>query len=187
MDSFYILDQQDIHLDDFPCGAGFILDIGAGGEGIIGRLKGAQVVGIDRHPGELMGTSNDSLKVVMDATDLKFLDNSFETATVFYGFMYMPWESVEKTLSEIHRVLRPGGQLLIWDAVVQPPAGTDKKAFLAHVSVTFPDGSIVHTGYGAHLRTQAPEDFTSKCRPLFDVQDLTINGSGLFMRCLRKQ
>ncbi|MDH5201498.1 MAG: hypothetical protein OEW93_11465, partial [Candidatus Bathyarchaeota archaeon] len=49
---------------------GFILDIGGGGEGIIGKLNGRQVVSIDLSAGELEETDNESLKIVMDATDL---------------------------------------------------------------------------------------------------------------------
>ena len=49
---------------------GFILDIGGGGEGIISRLNGRQVVAIDPSSSELEETKNEGLKVVMDATDL---------------------------------------------------------------------------------------------------------------------
>jgi hypothetical protein len=48
---------------------GFILDIGGGGEGIIGKLNGTQVVAIDTSERELAETKNEALKVVMDATD----------------------------------------------------------------------------------------------------------------------
>src|SRR5512136_2785483 len=52
---------------------GFILDVGGGGEGIIGKLNGKQVVSIDTSEEELEETKNESLKIVMDATDLKFI------------------------------------------------------------------------------------------------------------------
>jgi len=51
---------------------GLILDVGGGGEGIIGKLNGKQVVAIDTRERELMETRNEALKVVMDAADLKF-------------------------------------------------------------------------------------------------------------------
>jgi ubiquinone/menaquinone biosynthesis C-methylase UbiE len=187
MDRFYALTPQDIKLEDFECNPGFILDIGAGGEGIIGLLKGSQVIGIDRNERELRETSNDSLKIVMDATDLKFLDNTFDTVTIFYALMYMPWDIVERVLSEVFRVLRPGGQLLIWDAVVQPPMSTEKEFFLASVNVTFPDGKTVKTGYGSHLRSQSVKDFGHRCSPSFEVQESGEQGSGLFLRCIKPQ
>ena len=43
------------------------LDIGGGGEGIIGKLYGANVVAIDTRADELYETSNDALKIEMDA------------------------------------------------------------------------------------------------------------------------
>ncbi|TFF89622.1 MAG: methyltransferase domain-containing protein, partial [Promethearchaeota archaeon] len=63
---------------------GRILDIGGGGEGVIGQLKGAQVVAIDLRADELMEAADgDYLKVIMDAKQLKFLDDYFDTITAF--------------------------------------------------------------------------------------------------------
>ena len=45
-DQVYMIEAQHVSVADFPA-EGFILDIGGGGEGIIGQLKGAQVVAID--------------------------------------------------------------------------------------------------------------------------------------------
>jgi len=60
---------------------GLILDVGGGGEEIISRLNGKQVIAIDTRERELMETRNEALKVVMDAADLKFLPKSFEVCT----------------------------------------------------------------------------------------------------------
>jgi hypothetical protein len=46
---------------------GWILDIGGGGEGIVGQLNGRQVVAIDTSQEALEETQNDVLKAVMDA------------------------------------------------------------------------------------------------------------------------
>jgi len=40
---------------------GFILEIGGGGEGIIGGLKGKQVIAIDRNEEKLEETKNEAL------------------------------------------------------------------------------------------------------------------------------
>ena len=81
-------ERQVVVLDDFVAD-GFVLDIGGGGEGIIGQLKPAQVVAIDLSSRELLGAPAGPLKIVMDATDLKFLDETFSTATSFFTLMYM--------------------------------------------------------------------------------------------------
>lgn len=75
-----IFEMQDIVVEDFSTD-GLILDIGGGGEGIIGRMKTTRDVAIDISRGELANAPVGPLKVVMDATDLKFLDGSFPTAT----------------------------------------------------------------------------------------------------------
>ena len=51
-DRFFYLDQKTVILNDFNA-QGYILDIGGGGEGVIGELKGDQVVAIDISKREL--------------------------------------------------------------------------------------------------------------------------------------
>ena len=46
-----------------------------------------------------------------DSEQLRFADNSFDAATVAFGVRN--FEDLEKGLSEMRRVLRPGGQLLV--------------------------------------------------------------------------
>ena len=58
----------------------------------------------------------------MDATDLKFLDNSFPTVTAYDSLMFMKPDIHEKVFAEVFRVLQPGGTWLVWDSVV--PAAT---------------------------------------------------------------
>jgi GNAT superfamily N-acetyltransferase len=101
---------------------GLVLDVAGGGEGIIGRALGRQVVSIDISRSELEEVSNEALKLVMDAADMSFLDSSFTDATCFFGLMYMPAQLRPRVLAEIFRVLAPGGCLRIWDAEI--PAAT---------------------------------------------------------------
>ena len=99
--------------------ADLILDIGGGGEGIIGRLMGKQVIAIDPSRRELEEAAPGPLKIVMDAADLQFLDESFNTVTAFYTLMYIKdMETQRKVFSEVYRVLSTGGRYLIWDAIV---------------------------------------------------------------------
>ncbi|UCD06465.1 MAG: methyltransferase domain-containing protein, partial [candidate division WOR-3 bacterium] len=87
-EEYYAIAKQKIEMTPIETD-GYILDIGGGGEGIIGRLNGKQVVAIDTRFDELQETKNDSLKIVMDATDLKFLPSTFDAATSFFSLMYI--------------------------------------------------------------------------------------------------
>jgi ubiquinone/menaquinone biosynthesis C-methylase UbiE len=161
MSEVYQLPHQEVSLSDFPPGEEWILDIGGGGEGIIGRIKGRQVVAIDKRKPELEGTTSDALKLVMDAKELQFLENSFGTVTIFFTLMYMPLEDLDTIFSEIARVLKPGGELLMWDVKVEIPPDLDPKIkyFMVPLTVTFPDGTTNETGYGAYIRNQNLDSF----------------------------
>jgi len=150
----YVAEQQTVELQPLQA-EGLILDIGGGGEGIIGKLHGSQVVAIDKNLRELEETQNDALKIVMDATDLKFLDATFNTATAFYTLMYIPNNDLPRVLSETHRVLRPGGRLHVWDAII-PAAAEDKLYFCLPLRVVLPNETI-ETGYGVKLKEQTPQ------------------------------
>ncbi len=142
--------RLEVVVPDFPA-QGLILDIGGGGEGVIGQLKGSQVVAIDLSKRELLEAPGDPLlQIVMDARDLKFLDGTFPTATVFFTFMYIDPADHAKVFGELQRVLAPGGRLLIWDATF--PGKTDPRqtrvSFPLHV--TLPEKEI-NTGYGVRF------------------------------------
>lgn len=125
-----------------------ILDIGGGGEGIIGKLYGNNVVSIDLRKEELIECDNESLKIVMDAKELQFLDNTFDTVTSFYTMMYMTRATQDKAISEVYRVLKPGGLFEIWDAQIPKYDGTIKDIFVSNLNINMPGREPICTGYG---------------------------------------
>lgn len=180
--SFAILE---VAVPDFPAG-GLILDIGGGGEGVIGQLKGKQVVAIDLIKRELEDAPGEPLiKIVMDARDLKFLDETFATTTVFFTFMYIEPADHEKVLQEIHRVLKPGGRVLIWD-VTFPAGKTDERLYaLLHIKLPAKE---INTGYGARfVEGQGSDHFIDLGKKIgFDVASRKDDGGWFFVE-LKKQ
>ena len=124
--------------------SGTILDIGGGGEGIMGRIYGEQVTAIDICPEELDEAPATCHKLVMDATDMTFPDGSFDHVTSFYTLMYMTEEQQRAALREAYRVLNPGGMLHVWDAAFPAPY---PEPYLAELSIDAA-GTPVHTTYG---------------------------------------
>lgn len=140
-------DRQEVAVASFPAD-GLILDIGGGGEGVIAQLKGQQVVAIDPIARELKEASGQPLlQIVMDATDLKFLDASFSTITSFFTLMYIPLDIQEKVFQEAARVLRPGGKMRIWDVEIPAKPDPVHKVVVYRFLFKLP-GFDVSTGYG---------------------------------------
>jgi len=141
------IELQKIDLTDVEL-KGRILDIGGGGEAIIGLLKGELVVAIDRRKAELENApSGDHLNIIMDAKDLQFLDESFDTVTAFFTLMYVPLENHLKIIQEIHRVLKKGGEFVIWDFPIPKRATQDKDFYGLYLEVKIRESEI-STGYG---------------------------------------
>lgn len=137
-------------------GNSLILDVGGGGEGIISKLYGRNVVAIDRILRELEETTNDAIKIVMDACDMKFIGNTFDVTTIFFTLMYMKREEQEKAISEVFRVLKPGGILDIWDVNIPIYDGGKKDLYVVRLNVNLPD-EIISTGYGRFLNDRGQQ------------------------------
>ena len=142
----HLFERQDFVVADFQA-AGYILDIGGGGEGIIGQMKPTQVVAVDLSRRELEEAPAGPLKIVMDASDLKFLDASFDTATAFFSLMYMRPEVQQRVFVEVFRVLTRGGRWIIWDAVIPRALENDTRGPVFRFRFQLPD-KVVQTGYG---------------------------------------
>ncbi len=107
-----VIDLRGIHLQ------GSILDIGGGGDGVISCHSGVRVVAIDKRWDELVESPDIGLKIVMDACELGFMDNCFDNVSFFYTLMYMGEGELSTALEEAYRVLKPGGRLYAWDAIM---------------------------------------------------------------------
>jgi SAM-dependent methyltransferase len=148
-DLLFFFEKRRVVVESFES-SGFILDIGGGGEGIIGILKGDRVVAIDLRPEELAHAPLGPLKIIMDARDLQLLDGAFGTTTVFFSLMYLKSRAdYERVFSEVFRVLETGGRFLIWDVSVPVRSDEDKDIYAQRLTVVVGDREI-ETGYGQH-------------------------------------
>ena len=141
--------------------SGRILDIGGGGEGVIGRVYGPQVTAVDISAEELAEAPEGFEKLVMDAKSMSFPDNSFDHVTAFYSFLFIPKPEHEQVVSEIARVLRPGGTLHVWDCEVR---SAYPEPFTVDLDVDA-DGEQIHATYGVMERdcVQSAERLIALC------------------------
>lgn len=139
---------------------GLILDIGGGGEGIIGRLKGDRVISIDLQREELEEAPPGPLKLVMDARAMAFLDESFETATAFFALMFVKSHDLNSVFREAFRILKPGGHFRVWDAMIPPRGNNPQEVFVIRLNISLPDAHV-QTGFGVRWagREQSPAHF----------------------------
>ena len=163
---------------------GSVLDIGGGGEGIVGRIYGPQVTAIDNRQEELDEAPEGPLKLLMDATCLNFSDGCFDHVTSFFTLMYLSAEEQVLAVREAFRVLKSGGRLHIWDAVIESayPA-----PFLVELNIDAA-GETVHTTYGI-IKTDAAQNMESIVLLCESCGFTFINGQkydGVFSICFEK-
>jgi SAM-dependent methyltransferase len=154
-EQIYTFERQHVIVEDFEAD-GYILAVGGGGEGIMGQLKGPQVIAIDIRKRELDEAPPGSLKIVMDARDMKFVDESFATAAIFFTMMYVDGADHRKVLEEVRRVLTPGGRVLMWDTVFGVRPSEETVAGRVPLTIKLPDREV-RTGYGVRWPSE-PHD-----------------------------
>jgi ubiquinone/menaquinone biosynthesis C-methylase UbiE len=136
-------------LDILTAEDGRLLDIGCGtgrfAARVLKRFPHTQVCGLDLSDGMLrrgLGRCQDSCYrlhlVQADSERLPFADNSFDAVTCAHSFHHYPHQ--EQVASEMHRVLRPGGKLLIIDGDRDRLWGR----FLFDVLVVWMEGPVRH-------------------------------------------
>lgn len=125
---------------------GSILDIGGGGEGVISCIYGKEVTAIDYRQDELDEIQYDSIKMVMDASDMSFQDATFQNVTSFYTLMFVDKKKHVEVIKECYRVLKIGGSFYIWDTDIN--AKTDKdNPFLVGLDIDA-NGKKITTTFG---------------------------------------
>jgi ubiquinone/menaquinone biosynthesis C-methylase UbiE len=126
-----------------------VLDVGCGTGVFAGRVRqalpSARVWGIDLVSGmlrkgrERWGKHSDSVQPVQgDSERLPFADGSFDFVTCANSFHHYPHQ--DRAVVEMHRVLKPGGRLLIVDGYRDAPWGW----FIYDVCVAWVEGAVHH-------------------------------------------
>jgi len=127
---------------------GFIVDVGAGGEGVIAKTSGGSTVGLDISKREIdEARSRGSLAhwVLCDACSMPFRDGSFDVATFFFSLMYIKTPNRKRAVFvEAKRVLKSDGLLCLWDAIIREKPDL----YVVFVEISLPDGEEIFTGYG---------------------------------------
>jgi ubiquinone/menaquinone biosynthesis C-methylase UbiE len=101
-----------------------ILDVGCGtnrfAAGVIKRFPGVQVIGLDlcarmlRHGRHRCREADQRAHLVQgDSEHLPFADDTFDVVTCSHSFHHYPKQ--DRVVVEMHRVLKPGGRLMIID------------------------------------------------------------------------
>jgi demethylmenaquinone methyltransferase/2-methoxy-6-polyprenyl-1,4-benzoquinol methylase len=113
---------------------GLILDLGSGTGAAAPVLGGRTVVALDPEP-EMLARSGMPLRVVGVGEDLPFRDESFDG--VFSAYVFRNLTSVEATLKEVSRVLRPGGVAAVVD-LARPPTPVKAAVHRTGTTVVLP-------------------------------------------------
>jgi ubiquinone/menaquinone biosynthesis C-methylase UbiE len=173
--STYEIETQYIDLSSVNI-HGKVLDIGGGGEGVISQLVGEHVISIDTSIEELKEAPGNSIKIVMNAEDLLFINESFNIVTSFFTLMYISKDKHDKVISEVYRVLKDKGSFMIWDVRI-PPNRRNKKIFVVPLQIRLNNDFVIETGYGISYEEQDLNYYTEICKnagfKLAEYRDLT--------------
>lgn len=119
-------------IDRLP--GGRILDLGAGTGAANGVFGGREVVALDPSP-EMLALNTAPDRLVAVGETLPLADESFDA--VFSAYVFRNLDSVDETLAEIHRVLRPGGMVGIVD-LGRPEGSVQRLVHRAGTAVVLP-------------------------------------------------
>jgi ubiquinone/menaquinone biosynthesis C-methylase UbiE len=122
-------------LADVGCGPGYLLDL------LARRFTHLNLIGVDISP-EILVKARQNLRSYQNvdfklagSQSLPFVDNSLDFLVSTLSLHH--WSQPGQALAEFHRVLRPGGQFLLFDLRRNSP-------LLAHMVVNFASALVVH-------------------------------------------
>lgn len=94
-----------------------------------------QMLEVGRKKVEAAGLSDRITLQVEDASEMSFADASFDAVTISFGVRN--FEKLDKSLTEIHRVLKPGGKLVILE-MSEPKTPVIKQGYLIYTKTLIP-------------------------------------------------
>ncbi len=135
---------------------GRILDLGCGNGAFLDKLSPnfEAGVGVDLSAEMLKQAQkradrNQKLKFVkISGPEIPFADNSFDLVISTLAFRYLDWDPI---LSEILRVLKPGGRFLVLDMVTAPVQTKELFIFIKS-KIKFLSQQLLHRNYYSALR-----------------------------------
>ena len=113
---------------------GRVLDLGAGTGAANAILEPREIVALDPAP-EMLGLNDASGRVVAVGEKLPFEDETFDA--VFSAYVFRNLDSVDVTMREVARILKPGGMAGIVD-LGRPTGSVSKRIHRAGTSVVLP-------------------------------------------------
>ena len=119
-------------IDRLP--GGRILDLGAGTGAANAVFGDREVVALDPSP-EMLGLDDAAMRVISVGERLPFTEASFDA--VFSAYVFRNLDSVEETLAEVHRILRPGGRFGVVD-LGRPEGSVKSSIHRAGTSIALP-------------------------------------------------
>jgi len=175
---------QEITINEIPSGS--IIDIGAGGEGVIAQFGGERITAIDKRQSEIdeaIDKAPDANWMVADALDLPFENEEFDNATSFFSGMYMSHEDKQNVFKEVHRVLPTGGEFWIWDSKIK----TIKEGFLIVLTISLPGKERFNTGYGTSITNQDEDIYKKYLNEAgFSIEEIEVKKYWFFIRAKKK-
>jgi len=124
----------------------------------------------------------------MDARDLRFLDESFPTATAFFALMYLKERADQiKVFQEAARVLKPGGKFHIWEVDLGNLSETDKEFYIVHLRYKI-GKEYIETGYGMRWpkEPRGLGDYLEMAEKVGLEEESILRVENTFHLCLKK-
>ncbi|HLN64781.1 MAG TPA: bifunctional demethylmenaquinone methyltransferase/2-methoxy-6-polyprenyl-1,4-benzoquinol methylase UbiE [Symbiobacteriaceae bacterium] len=147
--------QPGMQVLDLACGTGDLTMLGASQVAPTGHVTGADfsegMLEVGRRR-VAQTPYNDLITLEWgNAVDLKYAEHTFDMVTMGWAMRNVP--SIEKTLSEVYRVLKPGGRFVCMDSA-KPYSKILRAGFMLYFKTFLPmiDWFVVKTGREAKVR-----------------------------------